>query len=181
MVKEEDLLLVERFQKGEKRAYELLVEKYRERIYRLVFWFTQDRDFAFDLCQEIFLRVWFKLPKFKKRSSFYTWLYRIALNLCIDAQRKKVLPSTPFEEGVHVSKENPAKEMERKKIREDIEKALTHLPPRQRMVFFLQYVEEIPQKEIARALGISKGAVKANAHQAIKKMREYLKSYRGEI
>src|SRR5881394_4333209 len=85
----EDRKLVRAAQKGDQNAFRQLVERYQRRIYQLALGMMKDPDDAMDIAQETFVRVHRYLPSFKGDSSFFTWTYRIAANLCLDASRKK--------------------------------------------------------------------------------------------
>src|SRR3954465_2158827 len=85
----DDRALVRAAQRGDERAFRQLVERYQRRIYQLALGMTKDPDDAMDIAQETFVRVHKYLPSFKGDSSFFPWTYRIATNLCLDAQRKK--------------------------------------------------------------------------------------------
>src|SRR3954469_19380764 len=85
----DDRGLVRAAQRGDDHAFRQLVERYQRRIYQLALGMTKDPDDAMDIAQETFVRVHKYLPSFKGDSSFFTWTYRIATNLCLDAQRKK--------------------------------------------------------------------------------------------
>src|SRR5438445_4128928 len=85
----EDRKLVRSAQRGDAQAFRRLVEKYQRRVYQLALGMLKDPDDAMDISQETFVRVHRYLPSFKGDSSFFTWTYRIAMNLCLDAQRKR--------------------------------------------------------------------------------------------
>src|SRR5947208_5390765 len=85
----DDKPLVRAAQKGDRAAFRTLVTKYQRRVYQLAVSMLKDPDDAMDIVQETFVRVHRYLPSFKGDSSFFTWTYRIAMNLCLDAQRKK--------------------------------------------------------------------------------------------
>src|ERR1700730_15881894 len=85
----DDRALVRAAQKGDERAFRMLVERYQRRVVQLALGMTKDPDEAMDIAQETFVKVHRYLPSFKGDSSFFTWTYRIAMNLCLDAQRRK--------------------------------------------------------------------------------------------
>lgn len=182
MVKDEDSFLIGRFKKGEERAFDELVNKYQKRIYYLAYSLTSNHADALDLSQEAFIKVYRSIHRFRGRSSFYTWLYRITVNICLnhlkkEAKRKEV----PLDERIEVAQvdwwSNPKKALENKELQEGLTKAIDSLPPRQKTVFTLRHLEGLSHKEIASILGCSIGNVKANLFQALQKLRERLKGY----
>ena len=88
----DDSELVERCREGDLSAFEPLVEKYRQRVWRLAFQILRDREEAWDVAQEAFVRAWQSLPAFRGQSAFYTWVFRIVVNLATDRQRAGVEP-----------------------------------------------------------------------------------------
>jgi RNA polymerase sigma-70 factor (ECF subfamily) len=182
-----DGFLVKKFKSGDKRAFDELVLKYQQRIYELAYNFTHHVDDAFDLSQEIFLRVFKALDNFKGESAFYTWLYRIAKNACIDYTRKrKRYQNVTLEDGILFDRQNwckvvsndmPDKHAERKELEIEISKAIEQLPPRQKQVFILRHYEGLALKEIAEKLGLRIGSVKAHLFNATHTLRKLLTPY----
>jgi RNA polymerase sigma-70 factor (ECF subfamily) len=182
-----DRELVERCQRGVLDAYEILVNRYRNKVYGLAYGMLRNEQDATDLCQETFVRGWQAIRSFKKNASFYTWLYRIATNLCIDFVRKRDRrPTVPFEEavdpeadaGVEVAPSNqplPTEEVQRKELREQIDAALLELSPEHRAVIQLREFEGLEYTEIARTVGCSIGTVMSRLHYARKHLQKLLK------
>ncbi len=182
MVKDEDILLVDRFKKGEEKAFDELVNEYKKRIYYLAYSLTSNHADALDLSQEAFIKVYKSIHKFRGRSSFYTWLYRITVNICLNhLKRESKKKEVSFDERIEVAQvdwwSNPKKALENKELQEDLTKAIDSLPPQQKTVFTLRHLEGLPHKEIASILGCSIGNVKANLFQALQKLRDKLKGY----
>lgn len=182
MAKDEDSLLVDRFKKGEERAFDELVNKYKKRIYYLAYSLTSNHADALDLSQETFIKVYKSIHRFRGRSSFYTWLYRITVNICLNhLKRESKKKEVSFDERIEVAQvdwwSNPKKALENKELQEDLTKAIDSLPPQQKTVFTLRHLEGLPHKEIASILGCSIGNVKANLFQALQKLRQRLKGY----
>jgi RNA polymerase sigma-70 factor (ECF subfamily) len=163
------------------------VIKYQKRIYELAYNFTHHVDDAFDLSQEIFLRVFKALDNFKGESAFYTWLYRIAKNVCIDYTRKrKRYQNVALEDDILSNRQNwyrvksndmPDEHVERKELGLEISKAIEQLPPRQKQVFILRHYEGLALKEIAEKLGLRIGSVKAHLFNATRTLRKLLTPY----
>jgi len=185
---DEDLGLVERFQLGDISAFNTLVSKYQTRIYDVVYSHTHNIEDAYDLSQEVFLRAFKSLGKFKKRSSFYTWLYRIAINACIDFTRQNSRITTiPIEEWSAVleprnlgnpnHENSPARAVEIQELRQLITKAINQLPPKQRVVFIMKRYQGLSLEEIAKLLDRSVGTVKAHLSHATSKLSCLLGPY----
>jgi RNA polymerase sigma-70 factor (ECF subfamily) len=184
-VAEDDLELVTRFQNGDAAAFGPLVSKYQGKIYDIAYYHTHDTEDAYDLSQEVFERAFKSLSGFKRKSSFYTWLYRIAINACIDYGRKKSrLQTVPIEEWVSThessntgSDSSPVDDVELDELRQQITKAIDQLPPKQRAVFIMKRQDELSLEEIADILGRSVGTIKAHLSHATHKLMDLLEPY----
>ncbi|MGD0650476.1 MAG: sigma-70 family RNA polymerase sigma factor [Verrucomicrobiia bacterium] len=182
-----DRELVERCQRGDLDSYEILVNRYRQRVYGLAYSMLRNEQDATDLSQETFVKAWQAIRGFKRNASFYTWLYRITTNLCIDFVRKRDRrPTVPFEEAVdpdadadvEVPPSNqplPTDEAQRKELREQIDAALQQLSPEHRAVIQLREYEGLQYAEIAKVLGCSIGTVMSRLHYARKNLQKLLK------
>lgn len=178
--------LISRFQNGDTTAFNTLVLKYQNRIAKLIYRHIHDAETTKDLCQEVFLKAYLSLPKFKGESAFYSWLYRIATNSCIDYirqqnRRKTVgfddLPDGP-EEYLLVSKlPSPSHMIEMEELGDIIDKAVNQLPPKQQRVFRLRYEKKLQIKEVAVLIKRSEGTVKTHLHHAHRRLRELLRPY----
>jgi RNA polymerase sigma-70 factor, ECF subfamily len=183
----DDRELVERCQRGHLEAYETLVNRYRQRVYGLAFSMLRNEQDATDLSQETFVKAWQAIRGFRKNASFYTWLYRITTNLCIDFVRKRDRrPTVPFEEAVDPDADvnvdvppsnqpSPTDEMRRKELREQIDAALLELSPEHRAVVQLREFEGLEYAEIAKAVGCSLGTVMSRLHYARKHLQKLLR------
>ncbi len=182
MVKDEDSLLVDKFKKGEESAFDELVNRYMKRIYYLAYSLTSNHADALDLSQEAFIKVYQSIHKFRGKSSFYTWLYRITVNICLDHLKKEAKKKeVSFDERIEVVQvdwwSNPKKALENKELQEDLTRAIDSLPPQQKAVFTLRHLEGLSHKETASILGCSIGNVKANLFQALQKLRDRLRHW----
>ena len=175
-----------RFQNGETEAFNTLVLKYQNRIAKLIYRQINDAESTKDLCQEVFLKAYKSLPKFKRESAFYSWLYRIAMNACIDFLRQQSRRKTVGlddliggpEELCLISKQpSPSQLVEMAELGEIINKAVNLLPPKQQQVFRLRYEQKLQIKEIAVAVNRSEGTVKTHLHHAHRRLRELLRPY----
>ncbi len=186
-VEPSDREVVERCQRGELRAYELLVNRYRQRVYALAYGMLRNEPDATDVAQEAFVRAWQGIRRFRKNASFYTWIYRITTNLCIDFVRKRDRqPTTTFEEALGPDTDAdvaeppstnplPTQEVERKELREQIDAALAELSPEHRAVVQLREFEGLEYAEIAKVVGCSIGTVMSRLHYARKHLQKLLK------
>ena len=182
---DEDLALIKRFQSGDATAFEPLVSKYKDKIYDLAYYYTHDVEDAYDLSQEVFERAFKALGGFRRRSSFYTWLYRIAKNAGIDyVRRRSRLQTVPIEEWVYSHEsfstgadDSPAGEVELDELRHQIARAIDQLPPKQKAVFIMKRQQELSLEEIAQILGRSVGTIKAHLSHATHKLMNLLEPY----
>jgi len=164
-----------RFAEGEDDAYTSVVQRYSRRVYALCYRILRDEEEAKDMVQEVFVRVYSKRTSFKCKSSLYTWVYRIAVNMCFSHLKKRNAKTVPLEdvEPMLAAKghEDPGREDE---LRALVSGALESLPPKQRAVFAMRFYDRMTFKDIAEAMGTSVGAAKANHHFAVEKLREKL-------
>ena len=172
-VVDDDLRLVERFRRGDQRAFDELVIKYQSPIYYLILRIIGHSEEAADIAQNTFVRVYQKLHSFRGKASFKTWLYRIAINLSKNYLREKMkkerLPSLQDTGGVE---ENKVEEMIAKERSQMVREALFQLPERQKLALILRIYEELPYKEIARIMGGTTGLAKVNFYHAINNLRK---------
>lgn len=183
---EADLELLTAVKAGDAEAYRGLVEKYQGRIYAVVYGMVRNQEDARDIAQDTFIKAYRNLDSFRLESSFYTWLYRIAMNLAIDwTRRGKRQATSSFDEAVaqrdgeggiaepHHA-DNPAKSLERKQLYAVIMDALDKLPEDQKQVLLLRELEGLSYKEISDLLEIPEGTVMSRLFYARKKMQKLL-------
>ena len=179
--------LITRTQNGDAEAFNPLVRKYQQKIYNLIYHKVRDQEAAEDLCQEVFLKAWQALPKFKRQSAFYTWIYQIAVNCSIDFLRKQNKQIVFACEELMVNADDvlpmiqtqpsPCRILEKKELGDIILRAVSHLPPGQRSVFRLRYFHDLPIKTIASRLNKSEGTIKTHLHHARRKLQNVLLPY----
>jgi RNA polymerase sigma-70 factor (ECF subfamily) len=173
-----DLELVELFQQGNEAAFNELVRRYQEKVYWIARRFVNDHDQADDVVQEVFVKVYSALKQFRGESSVYTWLYRITVNVALNALRKQRIKNfiriDEFFETAEDESEQPDAIVERDEQQALIEEAIARLPEKQKAVFILRYHEELPYEEISHILNTSVGGLKANYFHAAKKIGEYI-------
>jgi RNA polymerase sigma-70 factor (ECF subfamily) len=184
-----ELDLVKRCQAGDTEAFDELVTRYRTRIFGMIYNMVHSEQDAWDLAQDSFVKAWRSIKRFRGHSSFYTWIYRIVMNVTIDWLRKKQVKGAgaEFDDAVELKEIDPASRtvpkadalpfetMERSEIRARIEKAIAQLSPEHRAVILMKEIEEMQYHEIAEALGCSIGTVMSRLFYARKKLQTLLK------
>ena len=175
----DDKDLLEKLRNKDSRNYgfNLLVRAYQERIYWHIRKMVIDHDDADDLVQEVFIKVWNNIDKFREDAQLYTWIYRIATNECLSFLAKKkrrfFLPIGDVE-GELSSKIDHSAYISGDEIQLKLQKALLKLPNKQRLVFNMKYFDEMKYKDISEITDTSVGALKASYHLAVKKIEEFI-------
>jgi RNA polymerase sigma factor (sigma-70 family) len=183
----DDAHLIEQFQRGDQSVFNQLVLRYQDRTYQLAQRYIPNPEDALDITQDVFIRAYQGLPDFRRKSQFYSWLYRITVNLCIDFLRKNARREVmtyesesddlPMMNVADLKRISPSQEVENKELLVYLRKAVRQLPPKQREIFKLRYCEDLPLNEIAQRLGRSSGTVKAHLFHAHRNLRKYLRHY----
>lgn len=170
----EDLQIIDRFKNGDPSAFEDIVLKYQDKIYNLCRHMLGSAHDAEDAAQDVFLKAYQALTKFQPNASLYTWLYRIAVNTCIDYRRKPLFASlfSRSEEGDDVMIDSPSYEPSPERLYESKEadralwRSLAKISPKLRAAIVLKEVEGLSYEEIAKVLDISLGTVKSRISRA---------------
>jgi RNA polymerase sigma-70 factor (ECF subfamily) len=180
----DDQTLVERCRSGDPDAFEPLVARYRERVWRLALGYVRDREEAWDVAQEAFVKAWQALPSFRGQSAFYTWLFRIVVNVATDRVRQRAargrafgtdpVPEEEWERAMPDPAAGPGESAERAEERARIRKALDALPQHHRAIIMLSDLEGLSYREIAEVLDIPMGTVMSRLHNARKRLRRVL-------
>lgn len=180
----DDQALIERSRKGEVAAFEPLVEKYRDRVWRLAFNILHDREDAWDVTQDAFIRAWQALGSFRGQSAFYTWLFRIVVNVASDRARQRAsrgralgterVPEEDWERTMVDEGAAPDEEARRAEERRRITQALAALPEHHRTIIMLSDLEGLSYREIAEVLHVPMGTVMSRLHNARKRLRAVL-------
>lgn len=183
----DDYQLVEAFRGGDEKAFEELVRRYQRQVANIIYLTLGNRDEVEDLSQEVFIRVYRSLAKYERDASLYSWIYRIAVNLCIDEIRRKKIKRTLslefFSEGKleeekkNKSQASAADGILGKEKNQIIRDALQKLSPVHRTVLVLREYEDLTYEQIAKTLRISRQAVKSRIFRAREELRELLKDY----
>lgn len=191
----EDTELVERAQNGDREAFQQLVERYQEKVYSICYSKLDDEQDSYDVSQEVFIKVYRYLDSFNHESSFYTWLYRITVNTCIDYLRKQSRRSkVDYDDTIQSDEEveghaeltpstlglEPDQAFSRKELREKMLEALGSLSDKHRTILNLREVEGLSYKEMAEVLDISKGTVMSRLYHARQYFQEAIETYVGE-
>jgi RNA polymerase sigma-70 factor (ECF subfamily) len=176
--------LIERCLAGDTAAFEPLVERYRQRVWRLAYQLLRDREDAWDCAQEAFVRAFHSLGSFRGQSAFYTWLFRITVNVATDRQRARGAQARAFgaervpeDEWQRTTADpggGPDDSAVQSEQREQIRQALDALPPKARTIIMLSDVEGLSYREIAEVLGCPIGTVMSRLHNARKRLKALL-------
>lgn len=172
----EDLELIHRFLRGEEKAFELLMGRYYHKIDRLACQIIGNPATAEDIVQEVFLRVYQALPRFRGESAFYSWLYRITINLCLNYLRRQPGPSLAEKEMPlqTAASPDPSSLLEARQREVLLRRAIEALPPHYRVVIILRDLEGLRYQEIAHLLGIPVGTVKSRISVGKRLLKEQL-------
>lgn len=187
----DDHELVEACKGGDRRAFQILFKRYERKVYAVAYGFLRNQEDALDVTQEAFIKVHRYLPKFEGQSSFYTWLYRIVANLCIDhlrrAGRKK---DVEFDDKLRHDGESdasanrlpaaslgdPSKAVRNKEILDAVETSLGELSEKHRMVIVMRELQGLSYAEMATAMNCSKGTIMSRLFHARRNMQKLLKT-----
>lgn len=169
-----------RFQSGDLEAFSEIMAQYWDKVYEIAYGIIHNSEDAYDISQEVFIKVYKSLDSLKNLPSFDTWLHKVTANTCLDFMRRQTKylvindvslidqyhRDAPIETLVDTSSDH--------KLLDVINEAVEDLPQRQRIVFILRYYEELSLKEIAKKLGCSIGTVKAHLFRATRQIRNLL-------
>jgi RNA polymerase sigma-70 factor (ECF subfamily) len=185
---ENDDQLIQKVQEGDNYAFDLLVKRYQRKIYFLAYRMVKNHDNADDIAQDTFINAYSAIGSFKAGYSFYTWLYRICMNLSINflKRQKFMIPESQFEEDTNplekeATRVDPADHLASKELEMKIDRALNSLPPKFKAVLILRIYEDLSYEEIAQTLNISTGTVMSRLFRARERMQEMLKEYKDSM
>jgi RNA polymerase sigma-70 factor (ECF subfamily) len=183
-----DTKLMLRLKDGDQDAFRELVERHKLSVLNLCLRFAGNKADAEDLAQEVFIRIFQAAPNYEIKAAFTTWVYRIAVNLCLNHQRRKKIlhffslnhkhsPNSQVDDRqpeVPVS-EHPDSEFERKELQQLVQDAIQSLPENQRTVIILHRYHELSYQEIAAVLDTTVSAVESRLHRAKQNLKKRLK------
>jgi RNA polymerase sigma-70 factor, ECF subfamily len=189
----DDTLLIREAQQGNTAAFEELVQQYDRAVLRVAIHLTGSQEDAQDIYQDAFLRAYINLPSFRFECSFYTWIYRIVTNLCLDHLRQKnsrgrevttIVSQDGEEEAVvnRVSDHRPGASPERSLLGRELRRCILHalgrLSSRERMVFELKHYHGLKLRTVAGILNTTEGTIKNTLYRATQKLRNQLAEVR---
>lgn len=179
MTEQTDLQLIESFRNGNDQAFNHLVIRYQQRVYWAARRILGSHEDADDAVQEVFVRVYRKLHTFRGSSEFFTWLYRIAINVSLNASRKRKIGEFFNLDALHdrqpAEREDPESILIRGEERSLLDRAVARLPEKQKAVFMMRYHEGMKFEEIASMLDRSVGGVKSNFFHALRKIDRFVR------
>jgi RNA polymerase sigma-70 factor (ECF subfamily) len=170
-----DIELVERYFGGDTAAFDEIMIRYERQIYRVCYRFVENRDDALDLAQDVFVKAFEHLPTFRRESTFKTWLYRIAINHCLNHVKKhsqQFVEVTEFTASVHPGIQH---HLEHEEQRAHFRRLVKRLPPKQKAILELRINEQLSYEEIAQISGRSVSTIKASVFFALEKLRKFVK------
>ncbi len=182
---ESDIELMLRAKSGDDSAFTELMRRHYKGVVNYIYRFTNDKGNSEDLAQEVFLRVYRSVKRYKPQAKFSTWLYKIATNLCIthvrSGNRGQNVSLDEMQENTgdlgDFTSEDPSDLTFRREIGDTIFEALKSLPERERVAIILCKYEDLPYEEVAEVIGCTIGAVKTYVHRGRMKLIKKLKSY----
>jgi RNA polymerase sigma-70 factor (ECF subfamily) len=179
--------IVRRCQEGDQDAFRVLVERYEQRATRLAYRFVRRHDVAKDIAQEAFIRAYRSIKEFRSKSQFYTWFYRILVNLALDHIRRDRTELAEFQDDTllrsqvaseaQVRRANPGEALWRKEQRKAIVRAIDSLQPDQRQTIVLREFEGLSYEEIAQVTKVPIGTVMSRLFYARRKLQDKLRAY----
>jgi len=188
----DELRLVQRIQTGDEKAFRELVETYQQQVYYLALDLCGEHYQAEDISQDVFIKAFRGIGKFRSGAKLSTWLHRITVNTFIDSKRRKKHTTismvtddddeeTNVVELVADDGPDPERASGSKQISEHIDRALDSLSQQERTVFVMRHYHDMQLKEIADSLSLAEGTVKSLLFRSIRKLREKLAHYRDEL
>jgi RNA polymerase sigma-70 factor (ECF subfamily) len=177
-----DAACVRKLQRGDVNAFEILVRRHVKAIFNLVYRMLGDYDEAAEISQEVFLSAYRSIGQFRGEANFSTWLYRIALNHAntrrkSTSSRQKRLVPLDGTETIQDGQLGPAETLEKKELRDRVQRALNELEPEDAAVILLRDLQDTPYEEVARMLEIPVGTVKSRLHRARHALKARLAAY----
>jgi RNA polymerase sigma factor (sigma-70 family) len=184
---DEDKNLIQRCLKGEEKAFEQLLGKYRTSVFSICLRMVRNRSTAEDIAEEVFVKVFSALDRYDPTFPFASWLHRITSNLCIDYIRREKDRAISLDQPLGGDEDGlllqipartaaPDREVESKEMMAMLDEAIARLPEHYRIIVILRHQEERSYEEISETLGIPLGTVKARIHRARNMIVEYLRT-----
>lgn len=185
-----DADMVARAQAGDTRAFDALILKYGDKLYGLIYNMTSNKEDTHDLLQDVFAKAYRSLPKFRGRSTFYTWIYQIAVNMTLNflkkRKRRRGLSLNEFDSAIHDDPAlidtghaaNPERQSNLHELQQRLNEAMQRLSESHRTVVTLYDIQGLPHGEIAKILKVSEGTVRSRLHYAHQQLQTFLGDFR---
>ena len=172
--REDDREAILACQAGDRHAFDRLVERHQREIYRLCFRYVNNHEDASDLAQDSFVKAYKAIGRFRGDSAFSTWLYRIAVNTCLNFRAAKRIAQEELSDALADPGKPVVQNMHERERSEQVRAAVTRLPEKQRATLILKVYHDLTHEEVAAILGSSVGTVKANLFHAVGNLRKML-------
>lgn len=170
---EGDIQYVRQVLAGDKQAYTHIINTYKNPLYATILRMTKNPQIAQDFLQEVFIKVYEQLDKYDQKGPFKSWLYRVAINHCLDQFRKKSIQLEETEESRLINDTTPEIVFLKKEKSRELERLVAKLPDDERLILLLRYANELSYDEISETLSISLADVRNKLHRAKKKLRKH--------
>lgn len=175
-----DEVLVERVKEGSQEAYTELVRRYMKKAYSIAYQFVGNSEDAKDISQDVFVKIYQSIDRFKQGHKFFSWFYRILVNHCINVRKK--ISVSPFAVEDLSRYSNSADDsvevtINKRELKDNVHKAIAKLPLKQRKVLILCEIEGFSQQKVSDIMGISEGTVRSRLFYARKKLQKHLIKY----
>ena len=171
-----DQAAIQACQRGERDAFDWLVERYQRNVYRLCYRYVNNHHDASDMAQEVFLKAYRAIARFRGDSAFSTWLYRIAVNTCLNFRQARKPDSEELPEGLADPSRSAAERAFEDERSRRVREAVSRLPEKQRATVILKIYHDMTHEEVAEVVGSSVGTVKANLFHAMANLRKIMAS-----
>jgi RNA polymerase sigma-70 factor, ECF subfamily len=171
--------LVERCRSGDERAFQELIEQYKDLVFALIARTIQDRSRSEDLAQDVFLRIHRGLPYFRGEARLSTWIYRIVANVCLQDQARPRSPESSLDddrEGARPAPSTTDRRFADLELRDRLEKAIARLSPNYRLLVAAHYLDGVRYEDLAEALQLPLGTVKVQLYRAKQQLRRLLET-----
>ncbi len=173
-LREDDHEAIEACRRGEREAFDRLVERYQRDVYRLCYRFVNNHEDAHDLAQESFIKAYRALDRFRGDSAFSTWLYRIAVNACLNFRAARKPKAEELPEALTDARPRADQDLLSEERSRRVRAAIQKLPEKQRATLILKTYHDLSHEEVAGVLGSTVGTVKANLFHGLANLKKIL-------
>jgi RNA polymerase sigma-70 factor (ECF subfamily) len=173
-LREDDHAAIEACRRGEREAFDRLVERYQRDVYRLCYRFVNNHEDAHDLAQESFVKAYKALDRFRGDSAFSTWLYRIAVNACLNFRAARKPKAVELPEALEDARPRADQDLLSIEQSRRVRAAIQKLPEKQRATLILKTYHDLSHEEVAGVLGSTVGTVKANLFHGLANLKKIL-------